>query len=253
MSVRIDASGDYLRRTANLPAANAFTQCAWFYYVATRSAYAFFLGCEDATTNATKWNLLGFRDTNAFEITVTSGDTTFASNPATGAWHFVALTGTGTTLTGYHWTAAGVLQTATATLDASFTPAAFWFGSDSYNEWVNCRLSHMRLWDVALTQTQLQQEMWRSRPVNLASLNGNWNGYPGATERLRDYGPNARNLTAGGTLTDEAGPPLPVMWDAPLGFPWKVAAAPGGDPEGSLLGGKLLRGGLLTHGVLVRG
>jgi hypothetical protein len=30
-----------------------------------------------------------------------------------------------------------------------------------------------------------------------------------------------------------------------------VAAA--GDPEGSLIGGKLLRGGLLTHGVLVRG
>lgn len=29
--------------------------------------------------------------------------------------------------------------------------------------------------------------------------------------------------------------------------------AAGGDPEGSLIGGKLLRGGLLTHGVLVRG
>lgn len=27
----------------------------------------------------------------------------------------------------------------------------------------------------------------------------------------------------------------------------------GGDPEGSLIGGKLIRGGLLTHGVLVRG
>lgn len=27
----------------------------------------------------------------------------------------------------------------------------------------------------------------------------------------------------------------------------------GGDPEGSLIGGKLLRGGLLTHGVLIRG
>lgn len=30
-------------------------------------------------------------------------------------------------------------------------------------------------------------------------------------------------------------------------------AGGGGDPEGSLIGGKLIRGGLLTHGVLVRG
>jgi len=29
--------------------------------------------------------------------------------------------------------------------------------------------------------------------------------------------------------------------------------APGGDPEGSLTGGKLIRGGLLRHGVLIGG
>ena len=38
-------------------------------------------------------------------------------------------------------------------------------------------------------------------------------------------------------------------WAAHVAF-FKAAAA-GGDPEGSLLGGKLLRGGLLQHGVLV--
>ena len=34
---------------------------------------------------------------------------------------------------------------------------------------------------------------------------------------------------------------------------YALYSAAGGDPEGSLIGGKLLRGGLLTHGVLVRG
>jgi len=29
--------------------------------------------------------------------------------------------------------------------------------------------------------------------------------------------------------------------------------AAGGDPEGSLIGGKLIRGGLLRHGVLIGG
>lgn len=43
------------------------------------------------------------------------------------------------------------------------------------------------------------------------------------------------------------------MWLAPN--PQRIqrifAAAGGGDPEGSLIGGKLIRGGLLKHGVLV--
>jgi len=37
-----------------------------------------------------------------------------------------------------------------------------------------------------------------------------------------------------------------------LSYSGIAAAAAGGDPEGSLVGGKLLRGGLLRHGVLVR-
>jgi hypothetical protein len=40
-------------------------------------------------------------------------------------------------------------------------------------------------------------------------------------------------------------------WSAKIAT-FKAAAAAGTDPEGSLIGGKLLRGGLLMHGVLVR-
>lgn len=42
-----------------------------------------------------------------------------------------------------------------------------------------------------------------------------------------------------------------VYYPAPTWTPF-IAAAAGGDPEGSLVGGKLLRGGLLLHGVLGR-
>lgn len=53
---------------------------------------------------------------------------------------------------------------------------------------------------------------------------------------------------------------LPDSWGASAGtlsntitaFYALFTASAGGDPEGSLVGGKLLRGGLLRHGVLVR-
>ena len=55
----------------------------------------------------------------------------------------------------------------------------------------------------------------------------------------------------------------PVVWHSEtsgLGYwyaggiysDYKAAEAAGGDPEGSLIGGKLIRGGLLLHGVLGR-
>ena len=259
MAVRTDASGDLLKRTANLPALNAYSMSGWFYLIARPADNTFgaFLSL-DKGAGPDGYHTLGIYMTGStpgFTIETYgggSGGSGAGTVPALNAWHFMAMTSNGTTVVAYHCTAVGVWQSFSAAYK-TFTPTGLYWCNDGFGGWSNARISQMRAWDAVLTSDEIKAEAWRSRPSRFANVNGWWPGYPGATERLRDYGPNARNLTAGGTLTDEAGPPLPIMWDGPRGLPWKVAAAPGGDPEGSLLGGKLLRGGLLTHGVLVRG
>jgi hypothetical protein len=65
-----------------------------------------------------------------------------------------------------------------------------------------------KVWDAALTQAELELEMARMLPVRYANLHAWYPMFPGATERLVDYFSAGKTLTAGGTLTDEAGPPI---------------------------------------------
>lgn len=72
-----------------------------------------------------------------------------------------------------------------------------------------------------------------------ATIAGDWGFWPLAdnTDTGDDSG-NGRTLTFGGTLTSETSPTL--------------GGGGGGDPVGGLLRGKLLGGGILTRGRLVR-
>lgn len=76
----------------------------------------------------------------------------------------------------------------------------------------------------------------------LQSIDFSSGAYSAVFARETTAGAGARSVGfSSGTTDDRAGVHFGIK---------QVAAA--GDPEGSLLGGKLLRGGLLTHGVLVR-
>lgn len=223
MAIRIDASGDYLRRTANLPTTSAFTACCWFYYVSTRSAYAFFISFENAVSSASAGLSIGFDTSNAFFVIVSSGSpATFGSNPATSAWHFVALRANGTNVKGFHRTLSGTWQTATTSSAPSFTPAVLAFGNDSYDDWVNCRLAGIKVWDAALSDAEIENEAETLRPQRFANLNLWTPGFPGSGERTRDYSGNGRNLTEGGTLTDEDAPPI-AYGARSLWFPFVAA------------------------------
>lgn len=92
-----------------------------------------------------------------------------------------------------------------------------------------------------------------------SSMTGTPDGSPVATERYDggDAGNNAYGYIQEYQQTTAAALALDVVFSTSDRFTsHQVALAPaavGGDPEGSLIGGKLIRGGLLTHGVLVRG
>src|SRR5574341_545762 len=98
MATRINASGEYLRRTANLPASTAFTLCGWANL--TRRAGQFqYWGLEDGTN----FLLIGYQNAGGVEFEISTGVTAnaFASSPADGVWFFYALTCAGTGATDF--------------------------------------------------------------------------------------------------------------------------------------------------------
>lgn len=77
------------------------------------------------------------------------------------------------------------------------------------------------------------------------------------TERVEATGAVNNNTTMNGGTTVATGS-TSVDWTKTLGWQWAAAgfplepAAAAGDPEGGLIGGKLLGGGLLLRGVLIQ-
>jgi len=221
MATKFDASGDILKRTTNLPAPSAFTLCAWVRVVSVRaSQYQYFVELANGTTDAGSYLVLGYNNIGAFEISTGVSSQSFASNPTTGSWMFVALTSDGTTLRGY-WSHAGSAFVTASITTLSFTSVQLSIGNDSYNEYCDVEIENVYVYDAALTQAELEQQMYRALPVRTANLNI-WSRLQISTD-VTDYSGNGRNWTSGGTLASASGPPL--AWGAPvLALPYAAAA-----------------------------
>ena len=217
MAVRIDASGDKLYRTANLPARDNFTIAGWCYIHSNRSAYAYFFCLEDATTNANGYAVLGFTNSNVMQLATTNGVQNFGSTPSTGGWVYIFFkcdnsTNPDTYTAGWK-PAGGSWTTVTRQDNLTFTPAWLAIGNDSYDEWCDMSFERVRVWDAALTTTELDSEMASATPVRTSSLRSD---YPvtSATD-LNDTTANAYHLTAGGTLTTTSPGPTLTQTIAP--------------------------------------
>lgn len=243
MAVRIDASGDYLRRTTSLPSDTNFTITGWCYIVSHRtSEYRYFVGIENAASSSSAWKLMGWNGgDNDLSIACDPIETQrFANSPGAGVWWFFAIScNESNTLTGYWRPADGSATHVSPTLATSpQTEAVLHLGADSWDEWCDVRLANVKVWDAVLTQAEIEAEQFTYRPRRLENLHAWWPLLPGATERLRDYSGNGKDLTAGGTLTDEDGPPL--AWGAPV---WSVPFA---EASNEVTGSAALTLGALT-------
>ena len=231
MAVRVNASGEYLRRTANLPSSTAFTMCGWAKMTRRTSQYQYW-GLENATSSSTSYLLIGYPNSGAFEISSSASNGAFASSPTDEKWFFWAISNQGTGASDFkgYWRHYDDTSWKTATAQGvSFTAALMQLGNDSYDEYCNIAFDNTMVFSTALTQAQLEVVMseWFPQLTDNLVL---WSPhYPGATERLADWiNATARNWTAGGTLSDEDGAPLtwagfiymPVF---ATGGPWTVA------------------------------
>lgn len=229
MAVRIDASGDNLRRTTGLPSSSTtMSFCAWVYLVADRNDYQNFFFVEHS----------GFGSQDIFLSTDSDGTTLMlfdggaaltGASLSTATWYFIAFTRSNTSRALYYAaaTAAGLTAVTNSTTQTiSDTHDALWWMNDVYGEWVSGRMAASKLWDgVQLTQAELELERWRILPARTENLYGWWPMFPGSGERVRDYSGNGRDLTEAGTITDED--PPPVSWGArSILVPYFAAAPP---------------------------
>jgi hypothetical protein len=212
MSLRVDAAGEHVRRTANLPTSTAFTICGWFKrVVAGTGTYRYLLSIEDTVypSGSSNYCLLGWNNANSFSIAYTSGGAAFASEPAVGDWFFAALrcSGTGATDLQGRWAGVGATSFVTAnTQGITFTTASVTFLSDSWDEIFNGNGQHLRCWDAALTDNELWLEMHSLFPVRLTNLNFAWRDISATS--ITDIGPNQRSATTAGTMAIADDPPV---------------------------------------------
>ena len=202
MAIRFDASGDSLSR-ARL--AGAKTVMAWVYITTDRNDYTVFFGLgsnELIGTGGDGTTLLHYDGT--MERT--------GSNLSTGTWFHLAYVSNGDALangfTVYLNGAADITYTVRSLTSAGTN---MYLGNDEYSEWLNGRMAHVKIWNVALTAAEIQQEMYSSRPQRFANL---WSWLPmieSGSGRNSEWSSSGNTWTANGTLADEDGPP--VAWN----------------------------------------
>lgn len=244
MSVRFDAAADRLLRTASNPSASAdLSLCFWAYISTDRNNYSCFwyMGGDNYGSS---WVYVGTDNDGTTLLVDVYGVTGAGPALSVSTWYFITVDCNWTSPADYQ-TSVRVYNTSGAQVGSTVNVAnrptnntRFEFGGvgSGNNDVLNGRVAAIKLWaGTRLTSTQLRAEQFRLRPVRV-SYTAFWPCYGGAAERLRDYGPSGYTFTAGGTLTDEAGPPLPTMW--PWTYqPWSVAGGGGTTYNQSVSGG----------------
>lgn len=241
MAIGLDASGDRLIRTTDLPDYNAAYTCTlWFHLVAAPTADRDILtisyNSPDNQAASDAQDKLGVSNVPRFVRRINNAsNSSFGPNPAsTGQWYFVGMRRTSATslVTFVDGTFGNV-----GTTDVSSRSAAdkMVLGT-RFMGLMNARFAALKFWTAALTDEEIANEMHTIRPQRTSDLYGWWPLF--SHTDLADYSGNGRDWTAQGTLTTEDGPP--VSWGAsPIWVVQYAGDEPEPEPEPSEHGGTL--------------
>jgi Concanavalin A-like lectin/glucanases superfamily len=213
LSVLFDASTDSLLRSTGLPLIDAATAMAWVWLASNIGSYttAAYFGANAGAgyylgTGATGTTFYISSDAAEFtgsEMTIQTWSHLAMTIAGTGAGQFLGYLNGGSIITGN-----GSAGPAAARLQIGNAPGPIpWPG----------RIANVQIYNVALSQADIQQAMQQYVPQRWADLNA-WYPLLNAAN-VSDYTTAATVWTVGGTLTDADGPPIP--WDR---RPWGHAA-----------------------------
>jgi concanavalin A-like lectin/glucanase superfamily protein len=223
MAMLWDGSTDRYSRTTSLPPIATFSILAWAYLAVDRNAFTT-LFCLGAATGSTQYKLRTSVDGTTLQVFNGAASISGASLALT-TWTHLGLTVAGTGSNQALGYVNGALNI-TANGSGTVTAASLQLGNDPGGDFFNGRLAAVKIYDVALSAIDVQQEMWTYVPLRTANLNS-W--YPlidsSAALSATDFSGLGRTWTAAGTLTAADGPP--ILWSSrPVMAPHLGAAAP---------------------------
>lgn len=209
MAVLLNANTDALTRSDSVPSETAFTITAWIKRAGNGGAV---IECA-VYIRSDPINQIPAIMCSGGQLVLNDaagGEHSFFA-VSNGVWYFVAMAcgATGTTaLKGYAATGSNALTAVTGNMGA-FNQQVMGLGYANADVWFNGTIGAVKVWDAALTQSEIEQERWQylpNRSANLHLFSPFIN--TGGTSFL-DISGNGRNWTEAGTVTDEDGPPIP--------------------------------------------
>ena len=176
-AVRFDADGEqpWVQLGASLE--SGFTIAGWVYMSVDCGDYTTLFDVDDGTT--TEWVLLqSDSGGDAMRADVSDAVNGSATALTISTWYFVALWFSGTQAGWYYAALADPTLTAggsTATTGGETGIDYVRLGESIYGgEWFNGRIQGVKLWDVVLTEPQLEDERTQLDPVKTSDIVSSW-------------------------------------------------------------------------------
>lgn len=223
MSVRFVSNSDGYLSTTGQPTSPAYTFTFWTYLSVDQNTYTIILQLHDAlaTTNAMMFGT----DADGTTLGLFDRDsaTVFASQVAAtiGTWYQVGIVVNGGTTTLYTAPAGGSVTTWSGAVTWATT-----FGNidiSSIGNGLNGRVAAFKMWDAALTSTEVSAELAQFDPLRVSNL---LRYHPFHVAEITDYSDNGNTLTAGSTATTtEADPPIAGAFGSNYGTVTHVATS----------------------------
>ena len=207
MAVRFSASGQHYQATTGLPT-TVYTITAWVWATDLGSRYrvVHYLrqSSGDHYTAIQVRNLptnIQLSDDISYAF---GGVGEVAISPTT--WYRVAAVVNGSNAT-FYISAVGDPLTSASVSDFSppATPNQLWLGADPFSNWWDGRFAGIKMWDAALTASEVEAELGQYQPLRTSNLL-RW--HPFINAETTDYSGNGNGLTGGTGATTEDGPPL---------------------------------------------
>ena len=211
-AVRFNASGEapYVQLAAALD--GGFTIAGWFYMTSERSTWQTVFDVDDGTSS--EWGLLqtGSGGADSFHVDANDSGTGANADLPLGSWRFVAMTYGGAASRLNWWyaaladtslTAGGVLPSNTTLVGVDYVRI---MESVYGGEWIDGRVQGVKLWDVVLTEAQLDDERVQLDPVKTSDIVSSWR-LASATDTTDYSGSNTLSAMTGAST--EAGSGIP--------------------------------------------
>jgi hypothetical protein len=207
-----------LSASTGVPAARIWTATCWVYLTGDRNDYSNAFAISDGTNYISAgFGLSGTIRYCGWE----GGDlvaTTNAVNAAEGSWTRLAVVCDGTIVKLYWGDETGDLYTRSATGTPPTTPSVVYVGADQWTtSYLNGRVAGFKLWQAALSETEVAAEFTQYAPVRTTNLLRRHDFLVAPTAGYADQSGNGFSaLAANGTAPAlVAGPNIPVTVSGP--------------------------------------